>query len=133
MKHILIILSLILCITGCRRYDPEEVLLPREDISLTEKGTLMISYDPLTYQLGYNAENNEFRVHDDNMGNWFTLRCNTRPAAAGDKIKADLSWTTSNTVKTRRGLEFQVEKTDSKGQIWLWCEEEAIGVVVKEF
>jgi len=67
------------------------------------------------------------------MGNWFTLRCNTRPAAAGDKIKADLSWTTSNTVKTRRGLEFQVEKTDSKGQIWLWCEEEAIGVVVKEF
>lgn len=133
MKKSIIILSFILCLTGCNPYDPEEILLPREDISLTVKGELILSYDPQTFQLGYNADKNEFRVHDDNIGNWFTLRCEVRPAVVGEDIEADISWTTANTIKKRRGLEFRVEKTDAEGHIWLWCKEEAIGVVVKEF
>lgn len=133
MKKMLIILSFILCITGCNPYDVEEILLSKEEISLTVKGELMLSYDPHTFQLGYNADRNEFRVHDDNIGNWFTLRCDVRPAVVGEVIEADLSWTTANTIKNRRGLEFRIEKTDAEGHIWLWCKEEAIGVVVKEF
>ena len=93
----------------------------------------MLAYDPDTFQLGYNEEKNEFRVFDDDMGNWFVLTCNDRPSTEGQEVKADLKWTTVNTTRSRAGLTFTVEKTDSKGYIWMWCEEEAIGVTVREF
>ena len=133
MKKSLILVSMILCICGCNRFNPEELLLPREDISLTVKGEVMLTYDPKTFQLGCNEEGNEFRVFDDNVGNWFTLTCKGRPVLTGDVLSADLAWTTPSSTKTRRGLLFSIEKTDSDGKIWLWCKEEAIGVVVKAF
>lgn len=133
MKKSLTLLFILLCICGCNRFDPEEILLPREDISLTVKGEVMLTYDPLKFQLGYNEERNEFRVFDDNVGNWFTLTCSSRPTGTGDTLSADLSWTTENSTKSRHGLQFSVERTDSDGKIWLWCKEEAIGIVVKAF
>lgn len=132
MKKILLIISAILCLAGCNRYDIDEILLQREDISLTVKGADMIVYDPATFQAGYNGQKNEFRIFDDNLGNWFTFRCSERPSTEGQRVKADLKWTTPNTTRSRKGLSFRVEKTDSRGYIWLWCEEEAIGVVVRE-
>lgn len=133
MKKSLVLLAILLCVCGCNRFDPEEILLPREDISLTVKGEVMLKYDPMTFQLGYNEEMNEFRVFDDNIGNWFMLTCKERPSSVGDVVSADLRWTTPNSTKTRRGLRFSVEKTDAQGKIWLWCKEDAIGVVVKAF
>lgn len=133
MKKAFTLLSILLCICGCNRFNPEDILLPREDISLTVKGEVMLTYDPMTFQLGYNEDRNEFRVFDDNVGNWFTLTCSSRPTGTGDTLSADLSWTTENSTKSRRGLQFSVERTDSDGKIWLWCKEEAIGIVVKAF
>lgn len=133
MKKSFILMFMILCICGCNRFNPEDFLLPREDISLTMKGEVMLTYDPMTFQLGYNEERNEFRVFDDNVGNWFTLTCKSRPSSIGSVVNADLTWTTQSSTKSRSGLEFSVEKTDSDGKIWLWCKEEAIGVVVKAF
>ena len=133
MKKAFTLLSILLCICGCNRFNPEDILLPREDISLTVKGEVMLTYDPMTFQLGYNEDRNEFRVFDDNVGNWFTLTCSSRPTGTGDTLSADLSWTTENSTKSRRGLQFSVERTDSDGKIWLWCNEEAIGIVVKAF
>ncbi len=133
MKKILILTISILCISGCRGYDIEEILLQREDISLTMKGKDVLVYDPDTFQLSHNAERNEFRVFDDEMGNWFILECQSRPSTEGQEVKASLRWTTTNTTRSRSGLKFTVEKTDSNGHIWLWCEDEAIGVVVREF
>ena len=131
MRKTLLLAILLVCMTGCRRYDIDEILLQREDISLTVKGEDMLVYDPATFQIGYNPERNEFRIFDDNLGNWFTLRCNSRPVE-GQTVKGDLKWTTPNTTRTRNGLTFSVEKTDSKGHIWLWCDTEAIGIVVRE-
>ena len=131
MRKVIMLTVLILCMTGCKEYDIDEILLQREDISITVTGAAMLVYDPATFQIGYNPERFEFRVFDDQMGNWFTLKCNSRPVE-GQDVKADLRWTTPNTTRTRNGLNFSVEKTDSEGHIWMWCEEEAIGVVVRE-
>ena len=90
-------------------------------------------YDPATFQLGYNGQTNEFRVFSDDLGNWFSLRCDSRPSAQGESIKGDIKWTSTNTTRSKNGITFSVEKTDAEGHIWLWCKEEAIGVVVKEF
>ena len=132
MRHILIIMTLILCLTGCREYDIEEILLQREDISLTIKGEDLISYRPETFQISHNARKNEFRVFEDDMGNWFALTCRERPSSTGQVLKADLRWTSTSTTKSRKDLSFSVEKMDSQGNIWLWCEDHAIGVVVRE-
>lgn len=117
---------------GCEEYDIEQILLTREDISLTMKGTEQIAYDPLDFQLGYNAAKNEFRVFDDEMANWYVLTCKTTPSDTGQEIKADLSWTTQSSTRTRNDLILTVEKTDSEGHFWMWCEDYAIGIVVKK-
>ena len=132
MRKTIFLALLVLGLTGCRIYDIDEILLQRQDISLTVKGTEVLAYDPETFQIGYNERKNEFRVFDDNMGNWFVLTCKERPSAEGQTLKADIRWTATNTTRSRTGLYFKVEKTDSSGQIWLWCEDEAIGVVVRE-
>lgn len=133
MKNILIILTLTLCLCGCREYDIEEILLKREDISLTIKGQEILSYKHETFQIGYNPDKNEYRVFDDNIGNWFVLTCQERPSTEGQTVKASLRWTSTSTTKSKNGLSFSVEKTDSRGHVWLWCEDESIGVIVREF
>lgn len=133
MKHFGVLLIGIIFIAGCQEYDIEEILLNREDISLTVRGKDELVYDPATFQLGYNGQTNEFRVFSDDLGNWFSLRCDSRPSAQGESIKGDIKWTSTNTTRSKNGITFSVEKTDAEGHIWLWCKEEAIGVVVKEF
>lgn len=132
MKKATLIILAALLLPGCRIYDIEEILLKREDISLTIRGEEMLVYDEETFQLGYNSEKNEFRVFDDNLANWFVLRCSERPSTEGQKLKADLSWTSDDTIRNRKGLAFTVEKTGPGGFLWLWCETEAAGVVIRE-
>ena len=132
MKRLIFMIAGLLVLTGCNRYDIDEILLQREEISLSMKGQEVITYSPDTYQLGYNAQTNEFRVFDDNMANWFVLTCDSRPSTEGQELTADLKWTSSNSTKTRNRLTFIVEKTDMKGHVWLWCKSDAIGVIVKE-
>lgn len=132
MKRTFILVILTMVMAGCRGYDIEEILLSREDISLTQKGKLLFSHDAATCQLGYSSDRNEFRVYDDELGNFFIVRCNARPDTEGQTLKADLTWTTETNTKTSKGLEFKVQKTGADGRIWMWCESESIGVVVKE-
>ena len=119
-------------LTSCR-YDVDEVLLQRSDISLTEKGKLQMSFDEKTCQLGYNQDRNEFRVYDDKIANWFTITCNAYPSSIGQEVTADLKYTTASDVKTETSLTFKVERVEpSKGMFWLWCNSKKIGVVVRK-
>ncbi len=125
------ILFILLAAAACNPVESEEVLLPREDISLTVKGELQFSYDPLTCQISQNVRENEYRIYDDILSSWFTLKCSEMPLNEGQGIWADLSWTGTKKTETLNGLEFTVKKTDSKGKIWLWCEKKSIGIVIK--
>ena len=116
---------------GCNRFDIDEILLQREDISLTVKGAEEFSYDPDTCQLGYNDESNEFRALDDNAGHWFKIRCSVSPDTEGQVIKADLDYTTTNDNKSLRGVEMTVKKVSDDGRVWLWSDSRKTGVVVK--
>lgn len=98
----MILLTALITLSGCI-YDIDEILLEREDISMTVKGVEQFVYDPLTCQLGYNEEENEFRVLDDNLGNWFIVRCSSKPTSPGQEIRADLTWTTSDNIRKRKG------------------------------
>lgn len=119
-------------LSSCDRYQPEELLLPKSDISLTIKGEDQIRYDQETWQLGHNAEKNEFRAVNDKLTDWMILRCNTDPSTVGQSVTAYLEYTTSNDTKKLNALTFTVEKTSPEGMIWLWNDDKKIGVVVKD-
>lgn len=131
MKKALYILIGVLCLCGCRQYDIDEILIQREDISLTIKGELILSFDAGRCQSGYNDRNNEFRVYKDDLSDMFVLTCSENPSSEGQTVKADLIWTTTDSTRKRSGLSFTVQKTDAEGHIWLWCSSEHIGIVVK--
>ena len=131
MRKSIFILIVLICSFGCKRYDIDEILLQREDVSLTIKGVEQVVYDEMNYQLGYNEEKNEFRLFDDNMAHWFTLTCSDRPASVGQEVKADLSWTSSSSTRSRNDLEFIIKRIDSEGYIWMWCKDASIGITVR--
>jgi hypothetical protein len=129
-RFLLIAMILLFAAAGCNRYDIDELLLKKEDISLTIKGEEYFSYKSETCQLGYNPQKNEFRVFDDNAGDWFRLTCSASPDTEEQTIKADLEYTTSDDNKILKGIEFTVKKTSKDGKIWLWNDPRKIGVVV---
>lgn len=130
-RRITYIIVTLLLATGCVNNLMEEVLLVRDDISLTVKEEVMMSFDENTCQLGYNTARNEYRVYDDKLANWYILRCSAKPISEGQKITADLEYTTDKDIKILRGLEFKVEKTSSEGLVWLWNKKKKIGIVIK--
>lgn len=122
---------LLMSAASCRKYDVDAILLERDDISLTIKGSLCLAYDPLTCQLGYNDSRNEFRVYDDLIGNMFIVACNKNPDTEGMSLKADVVYTMPSSTKTLNGLEFMVRKIAPDGRVWMWNDSKKVGVVVK--
>ena len=134
MKHIKNIFLLLsaLAFAGCNRYDVDEILLIRDDISLTWKGTEQFCYDPSDCQIGFNASKNEFRAQADNLSSWFVINFQAMPVSEDDEIKADVKWTGSTDTRSINGLEFKVKKISDDGMIWLWCKSSKIGVTIKK-
>lgn len=132
MKKIISSIIIMLIMTcSCANYDVNEVLLQKDDISLTWKGDVQISYSPSTCQLGYNESRNEYRVYDDKLANWFVLKCSEAPSEPGQIISSDVSWTGKSSIKTIKNLQFKVEKADENGKIWLWNQDNGIGIIIK--
>ena len=129
-KLIYIMVSLALA-TGCVNNMIDQVLLVRDDISLTVKEEVMMSFDENTCQMGYNSARNEYRVYDEKLANWYILRCSAKPTSEGQKITADLEYTTDKDIKTLNNLEFSVEKTSAEGLVWLWNKDKKIGIIIK--
>ena len=132
MKRFIYIALCIFLLGGCGPETEEITILESSEISLTWKGVPQMEFSEEACQLAYNEKRNEYRVYDDKLANWFVVRCSEKPTTEGQELTADLKWTSSNSTKTRNRLTFIVEKTDVEGHIWLWCESDAIGVIVKE-
>ena len=130
-KRIIYILAIMLASTACIDNTLDQVLLVREDISLSVREQVLMSFDENTCQLGYNSARNEYRVYDESLADWYILRCSAQPTSEGQTVKADLEYTTEKDVKSLTDLEFSVEKTSSDGLVWLWNKERKIGIVIK--
>lgn len=110
---------------------PEPEFLAGEELTLRINGRERITYDPDTYQVGYRRNGCVFRVHNDEMSEYFVLTCSARPETEGQKIKCSLRYTSGGDVVSKTGMEFRVEKIDaSTGMVWLWCSKGKTGVSV---
>ena len=65
--------------TGCGPHTQELPMLEQSDISLTWKGNIQVTYSSSGYQMGYNDATYEYRIYDDRLANWFSLRCDSKP------------------------------------------------------
>lgn len=131
MHRLIMILLITMAAAGCCRYDIDEVLLQRDDISLTFKGEPQVVYDPLTCQISHNKATNEYRMYDDRLSYWLTVRCSERPDTEGQSVTADITWTASSSTRSEHNLKFVVQKTSPDGRIWMWNKTKRIGIVIK--
>ena len=117
---------------GCSLFQTEEAILSREDISLTWRGELQVSYDAASFQIGFNDHNNEYRIYDDKLANWFVLTCSEKPVCPDQTFKAKVSWTGQKGTMNMKNLEFKVMKTEEDGRFWLWNDSNKIGIIVQD-
>lgn len=121
----------IISVISCVGPQPDEVLLPRTEISLTIKGEAIMELDPATSQIAYNSERNEFRLASDNLSDWLIFKSNATPTDVGQEVMASLEYTSQSNIKRLSDLTFSVEKTAPDGTTWLWSKEKKIGIIIK--
>ena len=134
MKRLHIYLAFLLLAALCssctgNKVDPEFVAT--SDFSLKVKDDMVFKYDPLTCQVAFNRERSEFRVHTDNMSDYYCLDLKFVQTGEGQKVKGDIKWTNRSDVVTKSDLTFVVKKVDRTGKMWLWCRKERIGAVIQ--
>ena len=121
----------IISVISCVGPQPDEVLLPRTEISLTIKGETIMELDPTTCQIAYNSDKNEFRLVKDNISDWLIFKSSATPRNVGQEVIASLEYTSESSTKTMADLTFSVEKVAPDGTTWLWNKEKKIGIIIK--
>lgn len=112
--------ALLTCALSCQHtLEPDNDFLVSSDLSLVIKGTTVLTYNPLTWQLGYNSDNKEFQANDDSMNDYFLVKCSSVPNKVGQKLNATVTWQVKGSVKSSDG-DFEVVKNDGD-TYWLWC------------
>lgn len=133
--EVLLLLMILLVTAGCNGYnlqEVEEILISKDDVSLTVKGKTVFVYDSDDCQLAYNDGRNQFRAMRDDMSDYFSLTSHQQLVHLGQEFTADLDYTVSGRVRTEKNLKFTVEKIDNSANLlWLWSSSKKIGVVVK--
>ena len=127
----MLLLASVLLAVSCdnTKVDPE--FIATADFGLKVKDQTVFTYDPLTCQVAFNREKCEFRVHTDNMSDYYCLNLKSVPTAEDQKVKGDIRWTNRSDVVTLKDLTFVVKKVDRTGKMWLWCRKERIGAVIQ--
>lgn len=120
--HIIIILLTVLSMTSCNRgHGPDKQFLENENITLTVGGREKIRFCPDTWQLSYSEDNKQFRANNDTMSEFFILTCSDIPVRPGQNIKCSLKYTDGGIAVYKTGMQFEVQKIDDEGMVWLWC------------
>ena len=133
-KYLYIILLLILSATACREKETVEMDLGMYEsnlVSLMVKGKKVYTFSDGDGQLAFNRTLRQFRAGNDDMSSYCVLTCNELPREEGQELRADIQWTSGNSVKSSSGITLKVEKMDGTGLVWLWNAANKTGAVVK--
>ena len=133
IPYIAALLALLVLPVGC---EPQTVDTPE---FLTDSTLRMevgkqeiLTYNPITCQTALNLHRCEFRMHTDNMSEYFIIRFSSMPSEEGESVTVEsLVWTNpSGTDQTRKNITLEVVKLE--GDIaWLWNSRESIRMTVR--
>ena len=76
-------LPLAFLFAGCKEADLSEDFKMNDQLRMEIKGYTVFRYDPLNCQTGFNREKCEFRVHTDNMSDFFAIQLDAMPSGLG--------------------------------------------------
>jgi len=113
------VLVLLLAVSCNKHIEPDNSFVNSSDIQLIVKGTVQCTYDPQTWQLGYNPSNLEFRMSDDQMKSWCYVTCSEQPRTTGQTLEAEVEWSIYGKKDSVKG-KFEVVKAKDN-TFWLWC------------
>ena len=128
-KLFLILVLMFAAFTGCRKSHVSDDFKLNSTLRMEIKGYITFLYDPLTCQISYNPDKYEFRVHSDNMSDFYMLRLDEMPGRVGQSVNGVASWTTGDDLHSKKTA-FEALKFEG-GKIWLWSSSSRIAVVVQ--
>ncbi|MBP5173104.1 MAG: hypothetical protein J6037_05295 [Bacteroidales bacterium] len=136
MKKLILIsafAAMLVALTACIEegtYTPE--FLTDSTLRMAVGKTDIIIYNPLTCQYAFNSENMEFRLHTDNMSDYFIVRLQSEPTEEEQMVTAGLiRWTSpTGADEVRKNIALQVVKMEDD-VIWLWNSRESIKMTVR--
>ena len=123
-------LLLLLALAGCRDDRLQSAFVEREGVRLLVGGTIAFTYEPNTCQMAFSRNLKEFRAHTDNMSDFVVADFSEVPSELGQRLSADLVWTTEREVLTRKNLTLEVVRIEGE-EFWLWSTTGRIGLTVK--
>lgn len=130
MKRLALILFVTFLACSCNDDRFASAFAARDQIRLQVGGVEQISYDPIDCQLGFNPDKREFRVHTDNMSDYFTVTLTRIPTEDEEVVSGTLTYTTSSDVITRKNITLEVIRLEGD-KIWLWNQPGRIGLQIQ--
>jgi len=132
MRKILTLMLLAALACSCNReyLEVEEEMTGCNGIGLWIKGERVFEYSDNLCQYSWNPDDFVFRSFDDSMTEWFSVSMDSVPLEEGDKVTATLKWTTRTDIKTKKGVELKVIKTERQ-KIWLWSRKTGTGAIIE--
>lgn len=131
MKRIaLILLGAALTLCSCQEERLLSAFSARDGIRLQVSGEEQLSYDPLTCQLAYNPEKREFRVHTDNMSDFFFVTLSDIPVSDGEEVRGNIAYTTRTDVIRKNNITLKAVRLEGD-RIWLWNQSGHIGIEIQ--
>lgn len=131
-RHNAYILTLLCLLSLCACNDSRRInaFTESDEIRLQTGGSVQLRYKPLTCQLSYSRDLKEFRVHTDNMSDYFCLSLSEIPVSEGQTVSGDLVWTSPRDVLARKNLALETVRLEGE-KIWLWSRSARIGICVR--
>ena len=131
MRRLLFILLLCMAVlTGCQDERQRAAFCENEGVRLLVGGSIAFSYEPNTCQLAFSRDLREFRAFTDTMSDFFLATFSQVPVDLGQRLTANLTWTTEREVLTRKNLTLEVVRLEGD-MVWLWSASGRIGLVVR--
>jgi len=130
MRRLIPLLLTLAVLASCKddRYLP--AFTGAENVCLMQKGKVLCTYDPATYQIGFNRNQGQFRVHTDNMSDYFIVNVDSVPSELGQEVNGSIIWTTATDIFTKRDITLELVRVEGD-KLWLWASQGQIGAVVR--
>ena len=126
----ILLLGALLLLAGCQDERQRTAFCENEGVRLLVGGSIAFSYEPNSCQLAFSRDLREFRAYTDTMSDFFVASFSQVPAELGQRLTADLVWTTERDVLTRKNLTLEVVRLEGD-MVWLWSAAGRIGLVVR--
>ena len=133
IKKLILACLLLVALPACVEegtYTPE--FLTDSTLRMAVGKTDIITFNPLNCQYAFNSDNLEFRLHTDNMSDYFILRLQSEPTEEEQMVTAGLlRWTSpTGADQVRKNIVLQVVKMEDD-VVWLWYSRESIKMTVR--